>query len=231
MEVGSIILYSGVGLPSNYLVCDGSEVDRDLYAALFSVIGTTYGPGNGSTTFNLPNLSGRLPMGSSLTYAYATTGGEETHSLLSSELASHSHGIPGHTHESNIIAKTPELSHTVGQPAYNYTTLSGGTNGGGGYSNNVNYYNGRANVNMSRSTNLAVSAHAAAACTVSGGVTDCPAFDTESAGLSTPHNNMMPYLSLTYLIYAPETVYEPGMAFYNGCLPVGPSGCYIVGKG
>jgi microcystin-dependent protein len=54
---GIILPYSGQGTPEGYLFCDGSPVSRTTYADLFSAIGTTWGSGNGSTTFNLPNLN------------------------------------------------------------------------------------------------------------------------------------------------------------------------------
>jgi len=56
--VGAVIMYAGSSAPSGYLVCNGSEVSRTTYAALFSVTGTIYGPGNTTSTFNLPNLTG-----------------------------------------------------------------------------------------------------------------------------------------------------------------------------
>lgn len=55
LPVGAISMYAGTVAPSGYLLCDGSAVSRSTYSALFAVIGTTYGTGNGSTTFNLPN--------------------------------------------------------------------------------------------------------------------------------------------------------------------------------
>ena len=55
--VGSVTCYAGAGTPENYLLCDGSAVSRTNYADLFAVIGTTYGAGDGSTTFNLPLLT------------------------------------------------------------------------------------------------------------------------------------------------------------------------------
>ena len=61
--VGSISLFAGATAPSGWLICDGSAISRTTYANLFSVIGTTYGAGDGSTTFNIPNLQGRVPVG------------------------------------------------------------------------------------------------------------------------------------------------------------------------
>lgn len=63
MPIGAVIQYAGSTAPTNWLICDGSAISRITYAELFSVIGTTYGAGDGSTTFNLPNLKGRVPVG------------------------------------------------------------------------------------------------------------------------------------------------------------------------
>lgn len=65
--IGSVTWYAGAGTPENYLLCDGSAVSRTDYAGLFAVIGTTYGAGDGSTTFNLPLLTdGRFIEGSNI---------------------------------------------------------------------------------------------------------------------------------------------------------------------
>ena len=72
---GMIQMFGGSTAPEGWLLCDGSAVSRTTYERLFAVIGTTYGTGNGSTTFNLPNLQGRFPLGSSSSYSLAATGG------------------------------------------------------------------------------------------------------------------------------------------------------------
>jgi microcystin-dependent protein len=61
--VGCIQIYAGSTAPTGWLICDGSAVSRTTYANLFAVIGTTYGSGDGSTTFNVPNLKGTVPVG------------------------------------------------------------------------------------------------------------------------------------------------------------------------
>lgn len=63
MPTGSIMVYAGSSAPAGYLLCDGDAVSRTTYASLFAVIGENYGAGDGSTTFNLPNLKGRVPVG------------------------------------------------------------------------------------------------------------------------------------------------------------------------
>src|SRR3990167_3176576 len=60
---GSIFPYGASAAPTNYLLCDGTAVSRTTYAALFTAIGTTFGTGDGSTTFNVPDLRGRAPIG------------------------------------------------------------------------------------------------------------------------------------------------------------------------
>ena len=78
VEVGTILSWSNSTLPSGYLNCDGTAVSRSTYSALFAVIGTDYGAGNGSSTFNLPNLQDKVPLGVSSSRAVASTGGAET---------------------------------------------------------------------------------------------------------------------------------------------------------
>ena len=63
VPAGSIIAWSGSSAPTGYLLCDGTAVSRTTYAALFAVAGTGYGVGDGSSTFNLPDLRDRLPLG------------------------------------------------------------------------------------------------------------------------------------------------------------------------
>jgi len=64
LPVGSYIQFAGSQAPAGFLVCNGGEISRTTYSALFAVIGTTYGSGDGSTTFNLPNLTDRFLQGS-----------------------------------------------------------------------------------------------------------------------------------------------------------------------
>jgi microcystin-dependent protein len=72
---GSMTMWSTGTAPTGWLLCDGAAVSRTTYAALFAVISTTYGVGNGSTTFNVPDLVNRVPIGSGDLYSLAATGG------------------------------------------------------------------------------------------------------------------------------------------------------------
>lgn len=71
---GSMMMYVASAAPAGWLMCDGSAVSRATYASLFSVIGTVYGAGNGSTTFNLPDLRQRVPLGKAVSGTGATLG-------------------------------------------------------------------------------------------------------------------------------------------------------------
>ena len=77
-EVGTIKPWGKSTAHDGYLLCDGSAVSRTTYADLFAVVGTTYGAGDTSTTFNVPDLQGKFPQGKSGTTNLATTGGANT---------------------------------------------------------------------------------------------------------------------------------------------------------
>jgi len=78
---GEIRGWSGVAAPTNWLLCDGSAINRITYATLFAVTGILYGSGDGLNTFNLPDLRGRVPAGKSVDTEFDTlgkTGGAKT---------------------------------------------------------------------------------------------------------------------------------------------------------
>ena len=94
---GTIIAYAGSTAPDGYMLCDGSAVSRSIYSKLFTAIGTTYGTGDGSTTFNVPNLKGKVIVGYNSSdsdfNSLGNTGGEKTHTLTVNEIPSHDHDI------------------------------------------------------------------------------------------------------------------------------------------
>ena len=87
---GAVQLYAGSSAPSGWLICNGQAVSRITYAALYAVIGTTYGAGDGSTTFNVPNLVNRTVRGSN---SLGKTGGADTVTLTTANMPAHSHGV------------------------------------------------------------------------------------------------------------------------------------------
>lgn len=96
LPVGSTIPFAAAAAPTGWLICNGSTVSRTTYASLFSVIGVSWGVGDGSTTFGLPDLQGRVAVGSGAgtgltARTLAGSGGEETHLLTIAEMPSHTH--------------------------------------------------------------------------------------------------------------------------------------------
>jgi microcystin-dependent protein len=97
---GAIVDYGGGAVPAGYLLCDGSNQSRSTFQALFAAIGTTWGAGDGSTTFGVPDLRRRATIGSGGTAisgpanTVGSVGGAETHALSLGEVAAHTHG-PG----------------------------------------------------------------------------------------------------------------------------------------
>src|SRR5207302_11385946 len=108
---GGVFLWSTSTAPTGFLLCDGSAVSRTTYTALFAVIGTTYGSGDGSTTFNVPDLRGRVAVGAGqgtglTNRVLGAMSGEENHVLTIAEMPAHTHTI-GAAPESNVSETDP----------------------------------------------------------------------------------------------------------------------------
>lgn len=97
LPIGAIMPFGSDTIPDNWLLCDGSAVSRTTYQQLFNTIGTTYGTGDGFTTFNLPNLQGKIPVGKNANDTdfdtLGETGGEKEHTLTIQEMPQHGHSV------------------------------------------------------------------------------------------------------------------------------------------
>jgi microcystin-dependent protein len=205
MPAGSVTQFAGSTAPTGWLSCDGTTVSRTTYAALFSVIGTTYGSGDGSTTFALPNMKGRIPVGFDSTQAefdgLGETGGAKTHTLTSAEM-------PSHTHTQN--------SHNHTQDGHGHTTVDGGAHAHGltigttntsstshTHAGTTRLSGGTTGATLSSQSHPTDSAgthgHGINSTTATNQATTATNQNTGGGGA---HNNLQPYIVLNYIIKA-----------------------------
>ena len=139
MPTGAMLTWSVTAAPSGYLTCDGDAVSRTTYSSLFAVVSSLYGDGNGSSTFNVPDLRGKFQAGygTALTSVTAgmvisttigNTGGVQAVTLATAQIPSHTHSIT--TRSAGGSADV----HQGGNESGN-TFNTGSTGGGGAHSN------------------------------------------------------------------------------------------------
>lgn len=171
--VGAIMQYAAATDPASgtWLICNGRAISRTTYSSLFSTVSTTYGGGDGSTTFNIPDLRGRIAVGVDASGVHlgtakptlASSGGEENHTLSSTEMPSHSHGVtdPGHVH--GLLEGQATLIQGTGAPQASVMIYEGSY-----FSLNTDTHTTGISIN--------------------------------NAGSGGAHNNLQPYLALNYII-------------------------------
>lgn len=167
---GSLVPYAGSTAPSGWLLAQGQEVSRTTYAALWSAIGPAYGAGDGSTTFNLPDLRSRVPVGAGQgaglrDRARGAAGGQEDNQL------------PTHTHGGNTGGQSTDHAHAMDT---NHLTADYASGTGKDPERYVGDGTGRATHGVS--------------------VDHTHAFTTGAAGSSPADTNMAPYLVINWLV-------------------------------
>lgn len=114
IPTGTLMAFAGATLPDGFLWCDNEPISRVTYAQLFAVIGTLYGAGDGSTTFNKPDLRERVPVGKYSNWpafdALGKTGGARQYALTVSEMPSHTHPQEPHNHTQDPHNHPPNAS-------------------------------------------------------------------------------------------------------------------------
>jgi microcystin-dependent protein len=132
--VGQLLLVSFgmAGIARVYVPCNGQTIQISQNQALFALLGTTFG-GNGQTTFLLPNLQGRTPIGfgsnAGNNISWGQLGGEDSHTLVSGEVPAHNHSLNAST-TANSPAPTSNLLGTGGVIAYSPPANPGAMNNG-----------------------------------------------------------------------------------------------------
>jgi len=196
MPTGAMLAFGSVTPPSGWLLCDATAVSRTTYAALFAVVGTSFGIGDGTTTFNVPDMRGRVAAGydaanasgrltaaetgGASAAAIANSGGEQGHVLVTGELASHNHGVtdPGHNH--GVTDPGHQHAPETGQFLTNNNGAFNITEGGGGLIDSNSF-------TASATTGVTVNSNTT-------GIT------TGNAGSGSSHNNVQPTLVVPWII-------------------------------
>jgi microcystin-dependent protein len=187
VPTGSLIMWPSVTVPTDWKLCNGDAISRTTFATLYALIGTTFGVGDGTTTFNLPNYKNRMPYGAD-TVAVGATGGS-----ANAIVVSHTHtGTTGTTSNDHIHTATStvtdsghqhgDIPRSSGDLGANVTSYREG--------NAVGYIN-----TATATTGITV------ATTISGqSATHTHDFTTNSAGSSGTNANLPPYLGINFII-------------------------------
>jgi len=227
VPAGVVTQYAGTTAPSGWVLCDGSAYSRTnaAYSRLFNTISTTYGPGDGITTFNVPDLRGRFAVG--LTAADADfnalgeTGGTKTETLTVNQMPSHTHVQDSHNHTQNSHNHLQDAHnhtqnpHTHTQEAHTHTFSPLTENYTGGFTNGAT--NIRLVGSSSNSTDQATSIASSSATPVINDATATNNSTTgtnqaetatniattatnQSTGGGAAHNNLPPYFAINFII-------------------------------
>lgn len=215
MPAGSVISYAGSAAPQGWLLCDGSAVSRESYADLFAVLGTSYGVGDSSVTFNLPDFQGNVPVGRKAADGdfdnLGKTGGAKTHQLTTAELPAHVHSVhppstgtsSGGSH-SHTVDPPSTNSSTNGNHAHSYWDQGNYPGPNLQHSSSGNFWNNEQEETTSTNGNHS---HTVDIGQFNSGITgshshtlDIAEFDSGSAGSGQAHSILQPYQVINFII-------------------------------
>jgi microcystin-dependent protein len=205
VPVGTVLMWAGTdaNVPTNWLLCNGAAISRSTYSDLFNSLGSGFGGGNGSTTFNIPDMRDRFVVGAGTTYSRNGKGGSTSVTLSTAQLAAHTHTITHkhtitHTHSvsGNTAYTNPAHAHRV---SVRTGVSSGNTYAQGtasGWGSNIITAGTTEDIDHRHSISFTSGASSAANTGASS------AASTGSAGSGTAHENRPPYIGMFYIIKA-----------------------------
>ena len=187
IPVGTIQMYAGSTAPVGWLLCTGGTVSRTTYSDLFNVCGTIYGGGDGSTTFNIPDLQQRFPLGTGTNHVLSSTGGTETVTLSENEMPSHTHYLAtdlNQTDGTGYVNGETQVTLRGAASGSPWVVMTSDRNSGAGnqtYVRNLRYSDSVGDINAD-------------------GLTTSDELYIKSSGSGQPHNNMPPFLAINFII-------------------------------
>jgi microcystin-dependent protein len=189
VPVGTMVEYGGDTAPNDWMLCEGQALDRSTYAALFAVLGTKFGSGDGSgAQFNIPDCRDKVTVGKSTTRPVGATGGVEAVALGVSHMPAHDHGAAGDHAHSAWTGTAGNHAHSHGEH------VSGRANialGGVGMMFDTNQYG----INGYRDNIAAAGDHAHAV-----GIGNAGTHTHAAVGGGAAHENMQPFVVCTKII-------------------------------
>lgn len=197
VPVGVVLPWAGTPpAPTGWFHCNGQAISRTTYSALFGVIGTTFGVGDGSTTFNVPNLQGRLPLGVNGSHPLGALEGSETKTLTTANLPSHLHSMAhthaiDHNHASFSTSSDGAHQHALSRSA-----------GAGGGTNNIPKGDAFNDSNVAGLASDGAHTHTVDVPAFVGSSGASSAANTGSTGSGTAFDIMPPTIGLNYIIRA-----------------------------
>lgn len=182
VPTGTLTPFAGTSAPAGYLIADGTAVSRNTYSQLYAAIGTTYGVGDGTTTFNLPDIRGNVVAGADASQtefnAVGKKGGVKKHTLATSELPAHGHVIPEHGHAAAVHASgdiPAQMSNDGGTGTGTQAARRGTDTGSSAGIRGSNHAHGITVYNQA-------------------------AYWSQNTGGGAAHQNLQPYIALNYII-------------------------------
>jgi microcystin-dependent protein len=187
VPTGSLMMWSVATAPTGFLICNGAAISRTTYAALFGVVGTTFGAGDGSATFNLPDYRNNMPIGAGSAYALGATGGVANTTLATTNLPAHNHTAtvtdPGHIHG------VTDPTHHHGGWGESHDPWNGVYAGPGYIGSASSDYDNYLFNSTNNATGVSINSHTT-------GITVA----TANTGSGTAFTNLPPYLAIYYII-------------------------------